>query len=240
MNTGIQDAHNLAWKLAGALAGWAAPALLDTYEAERLPVGRARTEESLVNAVSMGRDAQRGGEAAPEASGTARPEYLNELGLIFGAVYESAAVVPDGTPPPEVANPVTDYRPNARPGGRAPHLWLVAEGAGLVSPHDLCAGRFALLAGARGQAWCDEARRIARTVGLPLEAYTVGPGADLADPDGLWPNLYEVDADGAVLIRPDGHVAWRARSAGTSPLAELAGALTAVLGRPAEARLAQV
>ena len=237
MNTGIQDVHNLAWKLAGVLDGWANPALLDTYEAERLPVGRDRTEQSLVNAISMGRDATAGPDAPPSSGTTARPEYLSELGLIFGAVYDSAAIVPDGTAPVEVANPVADYRPNARPGSRAPHLWLTTAGGEPVSAHDLCALRFALVAGPAGRAWRDETRRIARASSVPLEAYTAGPGGDLTDPTGTWAELYGVDADGAVLIRPDGHVAWRSRSLSAAPTTDLAGTLGAVLGRAGPAHL---
>ena len=111
MNTGIQDAHNLAWKLAGVLAGWAGPSLLDTYEAERQPVARFVTEQALLNMRQPG-----------------RPEQYATQGLALGVSYDSAAVIPDGTPPPQAANPVTDYLPAARPGSRAPHAWLQRDG----------------------------------------------------------------------------------------------------------------
>src|SRR5262249_17496803 len=128
MNTGVQDVHNLAWKLAAVLQGWAAPALLDTYESERLPLGRPIPEQSLANAPSMGRvgpDAVAHAAAPTAAAGTrARPEFLSEVGMIFGAAYSSRAVVADGTPRAEVADPVTQYAPSARPGGRAPHVEL--------------------------------------------------------------------------------------------------------------------
>ena len=123
LNTGVQDVHNLAWKLAGVLCGVAGPALLDTYHDERQPVGRAITDQSLNNSLSMGR---LGGRSSGTA--IARPEYLNEQGMIFGAAYTSSAVVPDGTPAPMLANPVTDYVPSARPGARAPHVWLERNG----------------------------------------------------------------------------------------------------------------
>jgi 2-polyprenyl-6-methoxyphenol hydroxylase-like FAD-dependent oxidoreductase len=99
LNTGVQDVHNLAWKLAAVLHGAAGPSLLDTYHDERQPVGRVITEQSLNNSISMGRLGVRG--AAPVI---ARPEYLNEQGMIFGSSYVSAAVVPDGTAAPVVAN----------------------------------------------------------------------------------------------------------------------------------------
>ena len=122
MNSGLQDVGNLAWKLAAVLKGVASPALLDTYHDERQPVGRAITEQSLINATSMGRLEQ------TKKNAGARSEYLNEQGMIFGAAYSSGAVVPDGTDAPDVANPVTDYVPSARPGARAPHVFFQHDG----------------------------------------------------------------------------------------------------------------
>jgi len=110
----VQDVHNLVWKLAAVLKGCASPSLLDTYHDERQPVARAITEQSLINATSMGRLEQ------TKKNAGARPEYLNEQGMIFGATYTSCAIVPDGTMAPHVADPVTDYVPSARPGARAP------------------------------------------------------------------------------------------------------------------------
>jgi hypothetical protein len=225
LNTGVQDVHNLAWKLAAVLQGWGGPALLDTYEDERLPYGRAITEQSLMNARSLGR----GGPEATAAStaSLARPEFLNELGMIFGAAYESSAVVADGTPPPKVENPITDYVPSARPGHRAPHAWL-ERGSARLSTVDLVGGRFVLLAGAGGAAWCDAARTAAGADGVTLEALRIG-GDDLHDPDGGWHELWEIERDGAVLVRPDGHVAWRSRSAVPGAEAEMRHALRRVL-----------
>jgi len=229
MNTGIQDVHNLAWKLAAVQRGWGAPALLDSYEAERLPHGRATTEQSLRNAASMGRVASTIGEQAAGGVSRARPEFLNEQGMIFGAVYSSAAIVPDGTPLPSVANPITDYLPVARPGSRAPHVWLTRAGE-CCSTLDLFGAAFVLLAGSRGGAWTAASREVARTRAVPLMAYTVGPNADLGDPDGRWETGYGVAPDGAVLIRPDGHVAWRSRSAVPEPTAALQQVLAQLLG----------
>ena len=212
MNTGIQDAHNLAWKLAGVLAGWAGPSLLDTYEAERQPVARFVTEQALLNMRQPG-----------------RPEQYATLGLALGVSYDSAAVVPDGAPAPQVANPVTDYIPSARPGSRAPHAWLQRNGQ-RISTIDLFDTAFTLLAGASGQRWRHAAATASRDLGVPLAACTVGHGG-LRDEDGTWAQLYGIDPDGAVLVRPDGHVAWRSAAAGTEPHAELVRALHAVLGR---------
>jgi putative polyketide hydroxylase len=223
LNTGVQDVHNLAWKLAGVLRGVAGLALLGTYHDERQPVGRTITDQSLNNSQSMGR---LGGRSSGTA--IARPEYLNEQGMIFGAAYTSSAVVPDGTPAPALANPVTDYVPSARPGARAPHVWLERGGV-RVSTIDFVG--FVILAGRRGTAWVQAARQLASETGFTLGAHTIGDG-EIKTADRQWHAAYGVDEDGAVLVRPDGYVAWRSPSLTREPTAALRAALAAILARP--------
>src|SRR5262245_24657297 len=223
LNTGVQDVHNLAWKLSVVLRGAAGPALLGTYHDERQPVGRAITDQSLNNSQSMGR---LGGRSSGTA--IARPEYLNEQGMIFGAAYASSAVVPDGTPAPTLANPVTDYFPSARPGARAPHVWLERNGV-RVSTIDLVG--FVILAGRRGTAWVRAARQLASDMGLTLGAHNIGDG-EIENADGQWHAVYGVDEDGAVLVRPDGHVGWRSPCLTRDPVATLRAALITILARP--------
>ena len=210
LNTGVQDVHNLCWKLAAVLQGRAAPALLATYHDERQPVGRAITEQSLANAISMGRLQAQAGNAG------ARPEYLNEQGMIFGASYASRAIVPDGTPPKPVKDPVTDYAPSARPGGRAPHVWVEDSGDGIengrLSTIDLVGNGFVLLA-AGDTPW-------GGSDGVRTHA--------IADPD--FAAAYELEEGGAVLVRPDGHVGWRARTPPADPAQALAWAMAAIMG----------
>jgi putative polyketide hydroxylase len=222
LNTGVQDVHNLAWKLAAVLRGQADDKLLDSYHAERQPFGQIVTENSLANAMSMGRNAR-------QSNVLPRREFLNEQGLIFGACYQSTAVVPDGTPRVVVDDPITEYLPSARPGSRAPHVWL-KRGDAQISTIDLFGPHFVLLAGSDGDAW----RRAAQAIGPswpPLVVFTVGNDGDLTDPDGNWHQAYGVDTDGAVLVRPDGHVAWRSRSAASNPLQVLRAALDRLFGR---------
>ena len=161
------------------------------------------TQNALANALSMGRNAR-------QSKVLPRREFLNEQGLIFGACYKSTAVVPDGTPRVVVDDPVTEYVPSARPGGRAPHVWLT-RGDEQISTVDLFGPHFVLLAGATathgGGPRKRSARRGRRSWPLPSEQ-----DGDLGDPDGNWHEAYGVDTDGAVLVRPDGHVAWRSRS----------------------------
>ncbi|TWT13847.1 FAD-dependent monooxygenase [Reyranella sp. CPCC 100927] len=222
MNSGIQDVHNLCWKLALVLQDRAAPSLLQTYHDERQPVGQAIVAQSLGNAVSMGRL-----QRQPDAR--ARPEYLNERGLIFGSLYRSAAIVADGTPAPEVGNPVTDYVPSARPGSRAPHVWLTPDDrSARTSTIDLVGQGFVMMAGARGEAWAGAARDL--TQDLPLETVTIGDGAYNTGARA-WHDAYGVDDTGAVLVRPDGHVAWRSASMAANPAAALREATDAIRGR---------
>ena len=209
------------------LKGWAGPALLDTYDAERRPWGQFVTDEALASAISMGRGQQLDG-ASGEAPQLARPEFHSELGVIFGASYTSPAVIPDGTDPPAIENPVAQYVPCALPGGRTPHVWLQRNGH-RVSTHDLIGMGFALFAGERGAPWCEAAHAVSASLGVPMSAYTVGTDADLRDPEGQWAPAYGVEADGAVLVRPDGHVAWRQRSGVRDPEGELVRALRGML-----------
>jgi hypothetical protein len=233
MNTGIQDAHNLAWKLAAVVRRVAGPSLLDTYRAERQPVARWVTAWSLdsFRAVMRGLHAsqsQLDGTPAPPPSGTHA-----EHGIVFGASYESAAVVPDGTEPPCVANPVTDYVPNARPGSRAPHAWFDAGGK-RVSTLDLFGDELILLAGEEADDWCRVGKRVAHGLQVPLRTFAIGTdggAGDLRDSSGEWARLYGVGRKGAVLVRPDGYVAWRSHSSHAARETTLMSALTRILGR---------
>src|SRR5262249_8467184 len=147
---GIQDAHNLAWKLRAVREGWADPALLDTYETERRPVAQQNADQSLLNAMKMAQlfvdlgigentPAARAGLDAlladPAGSERVRhaiaeqQEHFDMFGLQLGIRYDPGAIVPDGTPvPAPAANPVRDYVPTTRPGARLPHVW-VAHGS---------------------------------------------------------------------------------------------------------------
>ena len=144
----------------------------------------------------------------------------------IGFHYNSAAIVPDGTPPP-VKSPMGDeYVPVTRPGHRLPHAW-VHQGAGKVSTLDLVGrGRFTLLTGA-ADTWTAAAAQATQATGTPIAVISIGPGGDYTDPSGTWAALRGTSATGAVLVRPDGHVGWRA--ANGEDAGGLAVALTQIL-----------
>jgi 2-polyprenyl-6-methoxyphenol hydroxylase-like FAD-dependent oxidoreductase len=232
VNTGLQGMHNAMWKLAWSLRGWAGWPLVETYEAERRGVAQRITRQSLQNSinVAMITAAAAQGASAPISAEKAVAEsrrYGNHLGVEFGVVYQSLAVVPDGTQPPRVADDYTDYAPSATPGARAPHVWLGARDARL-STLDLFGSGLTLLAGPAGEAWCSAAEDVESELGVPIARYRIdAPG--LRDLGGFT-KAYELNDDGAVLVRPDGHVAWRCAT-GPRGAAPLGDAVARILAR---------
>jgi 2-polyprenyl-6-methoxyphenol hydroxylase-like FAD-dependent oxidoreductase len=203
MNTGIAAAHNLAWKLAWVLHGWADEALLDTYEQERRPVGLANARRSLQLR-----------EGPHEASG------LED----FGVTYASAAIAPA-----EHVDPPATIGERAAPGRRAPHAWLDVTGR-RTSTLDLFDGRLTLLTGAGGSDWCAAAQHLPAG-GPPLAVLRLG--LDLPDPDGSLARRYGVGLRGAVLVRPDGFVAWQTSSVAGDRVGLLRSAVDLATGRSA-------
>ncbi|TMA37260.1 MAG: FAD-dependent oxidoreductase [Deltaproteobacteria bacterium] len=235
VNTGVQDVHNFAWKLALVHAGVAAPALLDTYDTERRPVARYNCDRSLENSLMVARinaaaSGESGARLSPKDAVAASRRYGNFLGMELGFHYESAAVVPDGSEREPGADEVIDYVPSARPGHRAPHLWLERAGE-RCSTLDLFARGFTLLTGPAGARWTEAAADARARLGVALDARAIGAEGEWTDPSGGFSELYGIGEDGAVLVRPDGHVAFRAAEAATSPTERLSSALGQVLSR---------
>ena len=226
LNIGVQDTQNLAWKLAAVIKGHADASLLDTYDAERRPYATEVVRTTYLNMSSLNRKER---QTAPQLP---RKEYLAEQGLVFGMQYKSSAVLSDGTEPPAVEDPVTDYEPSATPGRRAPHVWLERKGE-RISTIDLFGRSFVLLAAPGGSAWREAARHQAAPQIIP---YLVGD--DVLDVDGGWMEAYGVQEGGAVLVRPDGFVAWRSHALPPNPALALDDALQCLLGRTAARRAA--
>lgn len=192
LNTGIQDVHNLVWKIAYVLKDWSDAALLDTYESERKPVARFNADRAMDNSRSVARIQRAVADGAAAASEVARSRrYGNFRGLELGYSYESAAVIDDGSAAPEPEDPVEDYVASARPGHRMPHMWL--EG-GARSTLDLVSQRFLVLSDS--PCWLEAASQ-------HNAECRVLPG------NGGFLDLFGLEPGGAVLVRPDGHVAAR-------------------------------
>jgi 2-polyprenyl-6-methoxyphenol hydroxylase-like FAD-dependent oxidoreductase len=221
-NTGIHDAHNLAWKLALALKGVAGPELLDTYEVERRPVGKFTVEQAYTRYVTR---------TAPWLGAKDFEPPADDFNIELGYLYRSPAVVAEnGGDNGQGRGHGDPRRTFGRPGSRAPHVWL-HRGGHRVSTIDLFGRAFVLLSTFEGARWCAAASAAAnRFEKLELEAHCVGT-ALLRDPDLRFGEAYGLAGAGAVLVRPDGFVAWRARGVAADAEGEMERALATVLMR---------
>ncbi|WP_184916069.1 FAD-dependent oxidoreductase [Streptomyces luteogriseus] len=205
-NTGIQDAHNLAWKLAAVVDGWAGEGLLDTYDAERRPVAEATSARAAARSAEHSHP----GFAPPPAAGGGGPQK-GILNVALGYRYPQGAVA--GADP---AVPVVPERLDlsGEPGSRAPHLW-VRRGDERLSTLDLYERSLVLLSdAAEPNEWHEAAVRLADRLSLPLRSYRVGAAAHadlVAEDDADWAERHGTGPGGAVLVRPDGFVAWRSQ-----------------------------
>ncbi|MET7604673.1 FAD-dependent monooxygenase [Streptomyces avermitilis] len=216
-NTGIQDAHNLAWKLAAVLNGWAGPGLLQSYEAERLPVAQATSARASARSVEHSHP---GYAPAPGAGGGGGGRQGGVLKVALGYRYPRGAVI--GADP---AGPVVPEQMDmaGEPGSRAPHMWLLRSGA-RTSTLDLYERSFVLLSGAAEDAWHRAATSVAERLAVSLDSYRIGkdPHAELVPENGTdWAELHGTTPRGAVLVRPDGYVAWRSPGPVAEPEAML-------------------
>ena len=220
LNSGVQDAHNLAWKLAYMLRGLASDRLLDSYDVERRPVAQSNADFSYGNMIRFRRldEAVRSGnEDRIRFWVNDLDNHLHSIGQALGFSYEEGAVIPDGTP--RGGHLTRTYFPSDRPGGRFPHLWL--DMARKRSTLDWFDKEFTVVTGPLGGEWLDAGRDVSAKLGIPLSLQRL-PNAHSAD--GI-----QMGLRGAVLVRPDGHVAWRMPYIPENPARELAGAVQTVL-----------
>ncbi|AKE01087.1 2,4-dichlorophenol 6-monooxygenase (plasmid) [Rhodococcus erythropolis] len=256
-NTSIQDAYNLAWKLAFVLRGHADDALLDSYDEERQPVGQGVIERTMINL----KNKSKVGEAVGLRRGQSNEEgwaALNSLfadlpdseerrrslteavelqnyrsnahGMDLGQRYTSRAVVGDGTPFPEpTRDPILYYHPTTHPGAYLPHVWLERDHE-RVSTLDLAGhGQFTLIVGIGGEPWTIAAAKVSAELGIELPVFAVGYRCDYDDVLGDWGRVREIGDGGALLVRPDRHIAWRSHAVTDDPHDDLANALRTVL-----------
>ncbi|GAA3702844.1 FAD-dependent oxidoreductase [Nonomuraea antimicrobica] len=224
--TGIQDVHNLAWKLRAVLSGYASPSLLDTYDAERRPVGVATIEQAGL------RLAARAGFATPEQAA----KVADTISVTFGYAYRSPSIVQEEPSAAPGGEPVFVHprELTGRPGTRAPHLWVRRDGA-VSSVLDLFGAQPVLLAGEDAADWYAAAGEAAGALGVPLRVHRFGHDLLPTDGEDRSPyDVYGITPSGAVLVRPDGFVCWRSPSSGSSPETTVGEALAAMLGRQPE------
>ena len=222
MNSGIQDAHNLAWKLKLVLDGQAGGALLNSYDTERRPVAESNADFSLGNQkrfVQTDIALRSGNRDQIEFWLRDTDNHLHSSGQSLGFSYEEGAVVPDGT----VRMPLQSryYSPSDRPGGRFPHLWM--DLARTESTLDWFDRDFVLVYGPRGEDWIGVAREVAARTGVHI-------GARQLDTQDSRHGI-SMGQRGATLVRPDGHVAWRSAWVPADPVAALGSALDTILCR---------
>ena len=258
-NTCVQDAFNLAWKLAMVVKGQAGAALLDSYTAERQPVGEQVVDRAIAtwrqasalldvlgvdpaappeerrrqfDVLTEPTDEGEERRAAFAAACQGRAHAYMAHGVEMNHVYTSGAVVTDGAPPVVFERDRELYhQQTSHPGARLPHCWLVRDGHA-VSSLDLAAPeQFTLLTRVRGGSWLTAASVVAAELGIDLVALKVGPGGEVTDPYGEFARLSEVGEAGCLLVRPDQHVAWRSSTAVGDPTAELRRVLAEVLDR---------
>ncbi|MEN9643586.1 MAG: 2,4-dichlorophenol 6-monooxygenase [Actinomycetota bacterium] len=220
LNTGVADAHNVVWKLLAVDAGWAAPALLDTYESERRPIAEVNCQQSLTNAFKMVLLAQ-ALQLQPGSTGADLDAVLDDPAnhdAIAAAVQEQAThfdmlgLQIGYTYPPHITDP-SRFEPSGEVGARLPHAWL-AEGRStldLVHPTLLT-----LITCGTHDAWAAALDPSAPVHHVSLDDTSIAE----------WRAICRLRPDGALLVRPDQHIAWRAERRPADPVAAIAAAIS--------------
>ncbi len=259
-NTSIQDAFNLAWKIAAVVKGEAGDSLLDSYSEERAPIAKqivTRANQSIgefgpifealgmtggtdIEKIKANMDARC--DSTPEAE--AQRDALNAAiafkkyefdahGVEMNQRYSSHATVTDGQIEPDFAlDADLHYQPTTWPGARIPHAWLFDNQGGKHSTLDLAGGgAFTLFTGLGGKAWAAAAEKVASDLGIKLTAHVIGPRQEYIDHTGDWARAREIGDAGCILTRPDQHVCWRYDALPDDPAAELTRVLTLILAR---------
>jgi 2,4-dichlorophenol 6-monooxygenase len=259
-NTSIQDAFNLAWKLAWVLKDKAGRGLLESYDAERAPVAKqivTRANKSIeefgpifkalglldsIDPVKMQQnmDARCNDTAdAEEQRAAIRKAIAYKVyefdchGVEMNQRYRSDAVITDGQPEPAFARDAELHcQPTTWPGARLPHAWVFSDSGAKVSTLDLTGhGKFTVLTGIGGQGWIDAARIVGKERGIEIEAHMIGPRQPWQDFTGDWANAREVRDSGIILVRPDHHVSWRRDSVSHDPVGELRRVMASILDK---------
>ncbi|KAH0848104.1 aromatic ring hydroxylase [Fonsecaea pedrosoi] len=257
LNTAIEDALNLSWKLAMVLKHNVDTKILDTYEPERRPVGRRNADwglftfenSAVINAAiglvagqkeknlsrfqAMFEDSLTGRSIQAQVKKMIESQSIEfgAHGIELGFTYEHGLKIADGTTAPEVDPLGQRYFPTTRPGHRLPHAWLVLDDR-VISTQDLVGpkGSFLLLADDNGLVWTAAAKRLVLRYKIPIQTARIGES--LRDITDQWQRVKQLEDGGAILVRPDNFVAWRSRGPSKANGQELEDAFAALLGLP--------
>ncbi|WP_404320821.1 FAD-dependent monooxygenase [Arthrobacter luteolus] len=255
LNSGIQDVHNLCWKLAAVISGYASEEILDSYESERLPIAKQNIDWAMMTfdslnllSASLGlkpgdvqgntkalemyfEDSWRGEtrRSLVEEVAAAMRRQFQAHDLELGFSYPQGVVLADSSPEPARDPSGLDYRPSTRPGHRFPHAWLTQEGQRISTLDLLQPASWTLVVGPEGEQWLSAAEKVAEELNIPLRSVSISEDGDSVDVDGTWATICGTEADGAVLVRPDGHVGWRSVTSVQDPHDALSTALHQLL-----------
>jgi putative polyketide hydroxylase len=241
-NTGIQDAHNLAWKLSLVLKGLAGSELLSTYDTERRPVVESSVKQALATSVDRSKvfsgdnhvdtdcDCNLSNFPVQQADRAIQIIlYGTDNSVILGYRYDSAAIIVEEHTDKIFEDPLLL---TGKPGTRAPHIVLERNGI-KISTLDLFGKDFVLLTGTGAMSWHNAAERISEQFRLGIQIYSIGANdCDLVDINHEWPNRFGVSFTDAVLVRPDGFVAWRSKTTDIHHERLLEHVLTRLLSTP--------
>ncbi len=257
-NTSIQDAFNLAWKLAMVVKGQAGEDLLKSYDAERAPIAKQIVERANKSITEFGPIFQSLGltdttdpvvmRANMEkmkdhnAAAEQQREQLREAilfksyefnchGVEMNQRYTSIAVKSDGSAEPTYKrDKELYYEATTWPGARLPHVWIGNDNGHRISTLDLAGkGEFTLFTGIGGEPWMKAAQEVSAQLNIPIRLVQIGPGKKHTDLYGEWAAIREIKDSGCLLVRPDFHVAFRAKEVVGDPEAQLTEALTHLL-----------
>lgn len=257
-NTCIQDAYNLAWKLKLVCSGKAGDRLLESYHSERQPIakqivghaiqtlyGFAKVPEAL--GFQQGQSEEEGYKSLEELFSDApvaeqrrgdlrkavdlQNRRSNALGLQLGQRYSgSVAVVDDGTPFPALKrDPVLHYEMTTHPGGYLPHVWVEHKTQAMSTLDIAGHGQFSLIVGIGGACFVAAAQKVSKEFGIELPVYSIGYQCTYNDVRGDWTGVREMGDKGALLVRPDRHIAWRCMDRPENPTEALRSALGSIL-----------
>lgn len=258
-NTSIQDAFNLAWKLAMVIKGEANPSLLDSYQVERAPVanqivdranksitefgpifeslGLSDTKDAEQMKANMAKRKENNADAAKQRE-TLRKSILfksyefNCHGVEMNQRYQSDAIASDGTPEPEYTrDKELYYEATTWPGARLPHVWLGDKDSPISTLDVSGKGKFTVFTGIGGEAWLEAAKEVGEKLGIEIKTVQIGPDRDYTDLYGEWADTRETEETGCLLVRPDFHVAFRAKEVATNASEQLEKALRGILGK---------